>query len=183
MPYCKRCGTFMPEGARVCSGCGYRAAPERTENGKRERTGQQTGEYHQEQNGQYEGSYSEQEASGASDASRRTWDAAYENNMYRDGMENKGLCILCYFGLLFLIPYFLRPNSKFVRYHCNQGLLLLIADAVVSCLSRFGRIGSVLGAVGGVFIVVCMIQGIINAVSGRCEPLPYIGRFTIISSF
>ena len=39
----------------------------------------------------------------------------------QDIADNKLLCILCYFGLLLLIPLLVKKDSPFVRFHCNQG--------------------------------------------------------------
>ncbi len=36
--------------------------------------------------------------------------------------------ILCYLGILVLIPIFAAKDSKFVRFHANQGLILLLAS-------------------------------------------------------
>lgn len=163
MPYCKRCGTFMPEGEQTCTGCGWRVGSD----ARREK--QQT------------------------PPDERTWYArgaqpggdgyaGYGNDRCQDVVQNRGIAILCYFGLLMLIPYFLRPNSHFVRYHCNQGLLLLIVDAAVSVVGRIGVIGWAVSIVGGVFIIVCIVKGILNVSAGRCEPLPWIGQFTLIRS-
>ena len=40
--------------------------------------------------------------------------------------ENKLISILCYFGILFLIPYLTKPDSQFVKFHSNQGLVLFL---------------------------------------------------------
>ena len=41
--------------------------------------------------------------------------------------QNKVMALLAYLGLLFLVPMFAAPNSKFARYHTNQGLVLCLA--------------------------------------------------------
>lgn len=40
----------------------------------------------------------------------------------QDAQENKGMAVLAY--LIFLIPLLAAKESKFARYHTNQGLVL-----------------------------------------------------------
>ena len=84
------------------------------------------------------------------------------------------MAVLAYLGILVLIPLLVEPakNSPFVRFHANQGLILLI----VGLLSAI----PVLGCVVGVFCLVLTIMGIINAVNGRMKELPLIGRFRLL---
>ena len=44
-----------------------------------------------------------------------------------DVEQNKVMAILAYFGILVLIPILAAKDSKFARFHANQGLLLCIA--------------------------------------------------------
>lgn len=39
----------------------------------------------------------------------------------RDIQNNKVMAILAYFGILVLIPIFAAKESKFARFHANQG--------------------------------------------------------------
>ena len=43
-----------------------------------------------------------------------------------DIQNNKTMAILAYIGILVLIPIFAAKESKFARFHANQGLVLLI---------------------------------------------------------
>ncbi|MDR3359572.1 MAG: hypothetical protein LBO20_02740 [Bifidobacteriaceae bacterium] len=120
-----------------------------------------------------------------------------------DAQANKVQAVLAYLGLLVLIPIFAAKDSRFARYHANQGLVLMLAGiaygilwgviaGVVGALA-FGSIASGSGAglaLGGivttvfglVFLVfpVLAIIGIVHAVQGEAKPLPVIGRFTIL---
>ena len=48
----------------------------------------------------------------------------------------KGMAILAYFGILFLIPLFAAKNDPFARYHTNQGLVLFIFMVIFNILSN-----------------------------------------------
>ena len=101
------------------------------------------------------------------------------------------MAILAYFGILVLIPIFAAKESKFARFHSNQGLVLCIAailygvaysilSAVILAISwRLYFVISLLGLVGVVFAVLAVI-GIINAANGKAKELPVIGKFKIL---
>lgn len=69
--------------------------------------------------------------------------------------ENKFLCILCYIGFLFVIPLVAKPQSRYVKYHANQGLLLFLFEIVV------GFVTSMFSLVFGI-IHLGFIAGIVN---------------------
>ena len=97
-----------------------------------------------------------------------------------DAEDNKLISILCYFGILFLIPYLTKPESPFVKFHSNQGLILLIFSLAVGVASRIPFLGWIIGAVCGVFIFVCFVLGIVNVVNGDMKELPIIGKIEIL---
>lgn len=98
-----------------------------------------------------------------------------------DISDNRYLSILCYLGPLFLIPYFLRKDSPFVRFHANQGLLLLIAEILIPIAANFVPfLGWAVSLTGWIFTLVCFFKGINSAVKGRFDKLPLIGDINII---
>ena len=128
---------------------------------------------------------------------------AYPMNDAQDAAQNKTMAILAYLGILVLIPLFSAKESKFARYHTNQGLILAIVEVIYSIVSNIissAIISSVIdsgrwlysGSLGGWGIVTALlgliwiaflafsIIGILNAVNGRCKPLPFIGNITLL---
>ena len=107
----------------------------------------------------------------------------------KDAQDNKVMAVLAY--IIFLSPLFAAKESRFARYHTNQGLVLAIASVtyviVYSILSsiilaiswRLFFIFSILGWVSIVFLILAII-GIINAVNGKMKPLPIIGGIKIL---
>lgn len=101
--------------------------------------------------------------------------------------KNKVMAVLAYFGILVLIPIFAAKDSKFARFHANQGLVLALAEIIVNVaigiLKRimlrglFGFIGGILDLV---FLVVAII-GIVNACKGKAKELPVVGKIKILS--
>jgi uncharacterized membrane protein len=106
--------------------------------------------------------------------------------------KNKTMAILAY--IFWLIPLLAANQSKFAKYHTNQGLVLwivIVAFWIVisiitailpwSLLFSIAIIFTLLWLVVWLFTIVCVIMGIINASKGEAKPLPVIGNlFTII---
>jgi len=101
--------------------------------------------------------------------------------------QNKVYAVLAYLGILFLVPLLAAPNSRYARYHTNQGIVLFIATVVVTggfyVLAHIPFLGRVLGLAGSVAWIVAfvfMILGIINAATGKCQPLPLVGGVQLL---
>lgn len=106
-----------------------------------------------------------------------------------DVQKNRTMAVLSYISWLVLIPLFAAKKSPYARFHCNQGLILSIAELILtvalSFMTRIRFIGwtfyPVSGAVGVVSIVL-MVIGIVNASKGRAKELPLIGEFRILKT-
>lgn len=109
----------------------------------------------------------------------------------QDVAQNKVMAILSYFGILVLVPVFAAKESKYARFHANQGLALFICEAGYSVV--YGIIRNVLNAVSYhlsfitsilslvyVAFFVLWIIGVVNAASGKAKKLPVIGDFQIL---
>jgi uncharacterized membrane protein len=96
-----------------------------------------------------------------------------------DASSNKVMAILAYFGILVLIPLFAAKESKFARFHVNQGLILLICSVVTFVIGKIPGLGFLVWILD-IAILVYAIIGIINAAKGQAKELPYIGKFKII---
>ena len=109
----------------------------------------------------------------------------------QDIEKNKFMAILAYFGILVIIPILAAKESKFARFHSNQGLILCIAailySVVYSILS--GIILSIswhlywlvsIIALLGFALLIWFIIGIVNAAQGRAKELPLIGHYKLL---
>ena len=165
MSFCSKCGARLNEGATFCSNCG---AP-------------------QEVPAQQAWTSSKQQGW---PPGQQTW--PNEQQFHPQDIEsNKVMAILAYFGILVLIPLFAAKESKFARYHVNQGLVLFIAEvaygivyAVLSSIIwaiswRLYFITRIIGFFSLVFLVLSVI-GIVNAVNGQAKELPVIGKIKIL---
>ena len=102
-----------------------------------------------------------------------------------DIQQNKVMGVLAYLGILVLIPIFAAPQSRFARFHANQGLILDIAVMVISILS--GLLTSLVPVLAIIFLLIdipviaLLILGIVNAATGKAKELPLIGKLRILN--
>lgn len=101
--------------------------------------------------------------------------------------KNRAFAIISYLWILFVVGLIAAPNSKFAKYHANQGLVLFLASIIASVgcviigfiplVNMILMLAVPLLWLGG---LVLMILGIVNAAGGHCKPLPMIGHYELI---
>lgn len=94
--------------------------------------------------------------------------------------NNKIFAILAYFGILVLVPIFAAKDSKFAKFHANQGLLVFIAEIAGSVISVIPVLGTLVSFVVSIACFALAIIGIINAAKGEAKELPIIGKYQIL---
>ena len=104
-----------------------------------------------------------------------------------DIQKNKVLSLFSYLGILLLIPLFAAKDSKYAKFHVNQGLWLLIAEVATSVLMAATGFIPVLGTIVAIICWVCdvvllvyAIIGIVNAVTGKAKEVPFVGKKALI---
>lgn len=202
MAFCGKCGQKVEEGVKFCPACG---APLQINTAQpAHETVQNPEPRPASQTVQTEGQEATAKATAAADALgnklgnlNNTTDSTADFDK-ADIEQNKVMAILSYFGILVFIPIFAAKDSKFARYHANQGLTLFIAlfgwwivDYILTMLLRsllwrglglweiYSLCGMVLNLVYIVFTVLAVI-GIINALNGKAKELPVIGKYKIL---
>lgn len=99
------------------------------------------------------------------------------NQVPANGQSNNTLmAILAYLGILIIVPFLTdAKNDPFVKFHIKQGLVLIISWIVGTFIGVVPILGWMLVPLFGIFNLVCLIMGIINAASGNQKELPLIG--------
>lgn len=101
-----------------------------------------------------------------------------------DAKKNGVISLFSYLSILLLIPFFAANDSKFARFHVNQGLMLLIADVVLGLvgelLGLIPVVGTIFKIVFGLAVLAATIFGIYNAVTGKAKEIPFIGKYTLV---
>lgn len=174
---CKYCGAYISGREDKCPACGKRvytglASSAATAAATDEREEKKTEAYTYKD--EYERRY------GVAGQEKGSTGGAGSGNA--DVLENRALCYLCYLGPLFLIPYLTKRDSEFVRFHSNQGLLLLLACILINIAKEIVPfIGWLIGLVGALFTISCFIKGLGSVSKGEKNKLPVIGDITLLS--
>ncbi|MBP3696889.1 MAG: zinc ribbon domain-containing protein [Clostridia bacterium] len=149
---CKQCGTQVEDGVMNCTNCGTSI------------------EAPVQQNQPFDLSEKFNELNNTADTTSE-YDA-------QDIEKNKVMALLAY--IIFLIPLLAAKDSKFARFHANQGLVLFLGGIIASVVAVIPVIGWIVAPIAGLVITVLAIIGILNALNGRAKELPVIGKFKIL---
>ena len=93
--------------------------------------------------------------------------------------NNKLMAVLAYLNILVLVPIFCAKDSKFAKFHANQGLVLFIIEILCGVLAKIKIIGWIFWLLGAAAVVMAVF-GIIYAVQGKAKELPVVGNWTIL---
>ena len=167
MIICSKCGAECAEDAKVCSVCGAELGNKQGDNANKSVS-----------------------SADIENAIHQIMDTPDTTECYdkKDIEDNKAFSILAYIGFLVFVPMFAAKDSKFARFHTNQGLVLLICEVAASILSTafwvipyLGRVLSLLIGLPVYLVTVAfMVIGIVNAAKGKAKELPFIGQVKII---
>ena len=86
-------------------------------------------------------------------------------------LHERAIATLSYMGPLAIIPFYLKKDSKFCRFHGKQGLLL----AVIYFLAMSSWVLNILMDITIVFqVFIFFYMGIFGSLSGRWKKMPWI---------
>ncbi len=173
MAFCSKCGAELEEGAKFCALCGAATEAKTTVDSVADTVKDKFNEFN------------------------NTADTTSEYEP-ADIESNKLMAVLSYLGILVLIPIFAAKESKFARFHANQGLVLWIAALIlgvvvgvingiltavlvlVGLLEIASLISSLISSAVGIVSLVFAIIGIVNSVTGKAKELPVIGKIKLL---
>lgn len=95
----------------------------------------------------------------------------------KDVEENKVLAAISYLGILSLIPLLLKKSSPYVQFHAKQGLVLFIAEVIVSFINIIPFLGQLIWLAAILVFLVISIIGIFKAWSGVCWKIPFLAEY------
>lgn len=93
--------------------------------------------------------------------------------------SNKVYAILAYLGILVLVPILAAKDSKFAKFHANNGLVLLLAMVICGFLCSIPIVKYFTGIIE-LGIIIIDIIGLISAAKGEAKELPIISGIKII---
>lgn len=85
----------------------------------------------------------------------------------KDIQDNKVLAAISYLPAISIIVLLVKKDSKFVKFHAKQGLVLFIALIIFSFIP-------VLGYLLDVVVVIFVIVGLLKALAGECWKMPLV---------
>lgn len=153
---CKNCGANIQDNATFCGECGAPVENQQNNQQNVQYANQNNYTPNQQQGNVNENGVSQQEIN-----------------------DGKVMSVLAYLGCLLLIPLIAANKNKFVRFHLNQGLILLIASVIGGLVSFIPYVGTVLNSAIAIVVFVFMVMGIVNACQGQMKGLPLIGDIKI----
>jgi uncharacterized membrane protein len=81
--------------------------------------------------------------------------------------RERGIAVLSYIWLLFLIPLLLRRESTFARFHAKQGMVLFVIELLAGLVPVLGWIVWIAAVIGAIY-------GITEAWRGRMTRIPLV---------
>ncbi|HCC22770.1 TPA: hypothetical protein DF272_01170 [Candidatus Falkowbacteria bacterium] len=96
----------------------------------------------------------------------------------KDVEKNKVLAAVGYLGILCLIPLLLARDSQYAKFHGKQGLILFIAEVIISLVNVIPILGQVIWLIAFVYFIIMTITGIIKALNGEKWVMPILGHYT-----
>ena len=97
----------------------------------------------------------------------------------QDIADNRMLAMLGYLSMG-ILPMIGCRNSAFAMHHVNQALWIVIGSLLCSLVCIIPFLGWIVGAVGGIFLFVCEIIGIVRALKGSGKYLPFVEKLPVI---
>lgn len=176
MAFCTKCGTQIEADEKFCPNCG---APAEAQEKKQD----------------------------VAEIARDILNTEDTTDQYapEDINKNKGMSVLSYLGLLFLIPMFAAKESKYAQFHVRQGATLCFFDICYTIISvllgliKVRKVGYLLGlpyeyygtpwyvslltGLLAIPLIALTIIGIVNAATGKAKKLPVIGNIDVLGWF
>lgn len=206
--HCSKCGAVISKDDKVCPSCGAEIEAEKIQaveelQKNKEETLDKLNEQKEEDKEQVttekiENENKTENKQGESDSKFVKWlkkknDTKDTTDEFEkeDIEQGKVVSIFAYFFWLVLIPLFGAKQSKFARYHANQGIVLAICEtiwwvleivlsAILGGVPFLGAFISVVMGLANLIFLVFIVVGIMNALNGKAKELPIIGKFKIL---
>lgn len=150
MNKCPVCGTYIPDGGRVCLSCGWKPDG-------RDVTDEPLFKY-------------------MKDAFDKASAGITDEEELKGGYEDAELAAFGYIGPAFIYSFLKRRDSELVKYHAKQAGMLLLAHIMNGAVGVMPYFGKPLKKINTALLIILAFQGARNAYFGKKEPVPFIGE-------
>lgn len=93
------------------------------------------------------------------------------------GNEHKSFAAMSYVSALCLVSLFAKKDDEFVQFHAKQGLVLFIAEVVLSFINVIPGIGYGIWRIVSLVLFIVAVLGMVNAWKGRYWKLPLLSEY------
>jgi len=193
MAYCNQCGAYIPDGQTKCLACGFdetEAAAKTEYSGgyayqtkqdpiqeemerQREERREESRRWAEEEKRRRDEEKARQKAEEERRRAAESRQREYTPPKSKSGTDtSKLLACASYLGILFLLPFLAAPKDGYAKFHAKQGALLFVLGALMK------GVGNIFGLGWAVTLarLYLIYKGMMNALEGRAEPLPWIGK-------
>lgn len=157
MTKCPKCGSYIPDGGKMCIACGWKP------------------EVSNDLNDNPFFSAFQQVMDSVSDKDN---EAEIKNMLNLD--NSRWIAAASYLGPAFLYTYFVKSNgNELIKYHANQACLLFIFDVATNIFKKVPFVGKSIKKACGLLTFVLAFLNAKKAVADKMEPVPFIGEMGI----
>lgn len=90
--------------------------------------------------------------------------------------KNKAIAAISYIPPLFLVPLLTAAkDSPYAHFHAKQGFVLFLGEIILGVVMMIPILGWVIGILGYLLLVIFIIVGLANSLSGKMDKLPLVG--------
>ncbi|HET8809471.1 MAG TPA: hypothetical protein VFM65_04315 [Flavobacteriaceae bacterium] len=92
---------------------------------------------------------------------------------------DKTIGIVAYLTLIGLVVAFIMNSEKkqaFGAYHIKQSLGICVCGFALFIIGLVPVLGWIVSLLGSLFLIYLWIMGLLNALNGKMEPVPFLGE-------
>ncbi len=95
-------------------------------------------------------------------------------------MDKKVTSIVAYLSWIGLLIAFVAGDREGAKFHLNQSLVIWLAGIVLGVVMIVPVLGWLVGLVGGIFLFICWIIGLVSAIQGQEKEIPLLGKIQLL---
>lgn len=95
-------------------------------------------------------------------------------------MDKKVTGIVAYLTWIGLVIAFVAGDKEGAKFHLNQSLVIWLSGVVLGVVMVIPILGWIVGMVGGIFLFVCWIMGLVYAIKEEEKEIPLIGKIHLL---